>query len=447
MGDGIYAYWSRVDDLFKVNGQLVEPAQVERALLSVKGIAKAVVLARRSGSGRTTIVGHVERSPGVSLTVPAIRTQIAGMLPAELVPGRIIVHGILPLNERGKVDRAALGAAADLGPTTSRPPDDLEAFVVTCAREVLGSGGVDLDEDLWDAGLDSLGALELISMFADEGFGLVDPSLLATNRTAAQIAKRLRSATSRRRSEVVVLNESNTGTAVICVPGAGSSALRFVWLANELKTEIPLVVVEARGTNTRRRPDRTVVAMSERVAEVARSWRPDGEVMIMGHSAGGAVAWEAARILRAEGRQVRVILLDGVVFDSPKAASDELNRPQRSAVSILLRYMIRPPRANWDAIKRRLNARWLVSPLRPTRRDRDHYVGLYWVGRRAGANHQVGPADFPVLSLHPEGSPYVGRLPILPTGSATFTVGGDHGTMLEPPHVGLVARHVADFNR
>ena len=33
MGDGIYAYWSRVDDLFKVNGQLVEPAQVEWALL------------------------------------------------------------------------------------------------------------------------------------------------------------------------------------------------------------------------------------------------------------------------------------------------------------------------------------------------------------------------------------------------------------------------------
>ncbi|HEY0696887.1 MAG TPA: non-ribosomal peptide synthetase, partial [Micromonospora sp.] len=155
--DGALEFLGRTDDQLKLRGMRVEPGEIEAALRGHEAVREAAVLWQDD-----RLTGHVvlDRPVGFEELAGRLRDR----LPAHLVPARWLAHDALPLTRNGKVDRAALRAAAAAGLTGAAyvpPRDDREAVLAELVADVLGVRRVGAHDDFFDAGGDSLSALRL----------------------------------------------------------------------------------------------------------------------------------------------------------------------------------------------------------------------------------------------------------------------------------------------
>ena len=114
--DGLLQIISRVDRQVKINGQRVEPAEVEDALRRVHGTTAAATAVRREGGGRGPAGLHSRGRPNGSVPTGASACggeQIFADLHATGANSR---HRQISSIPGGKVDEKALLAIADATP-------------------------------------------------------------------------------------------------------------------------------------------------------------------------------------------------------------------------------------------------------------------------------------------------------------------------------------------
>lgn len=105
--DGSFDYLGRRDDMVKIRGHRIELGDVVTALCSHPGVAEAVVVAVGEGLDRS-LAAFVIRGRGSSFGNVALRRHLADRLAPHMIPGDIRFVDQLPLNDRGKLDLAAL---------------------------------------------------------------------------------------------------------------------------------------------------------------------------------------------------------------------------------------------------------------------------------------------------------------------------------------------------
>ncbi|HMY40865.1 MAG TPA: amino acid adenylation domain-containing protein, partial [Marinagarivorans sp.] len=108
MADGNWVYSGRVDDLVKVQGVQVEPAEVERALLLMDEIVDAAVLA--VGQEAVQLCAFVVLRGGKRLSPEQIHNHLAHHLIAAAIPADIRFLTQLPRTPNGKIARVELAA-------------------------------------------------------------------------------------------------------------------------------------------------------------------------------------------------------------------------------------------------------------------------------------------------------------------------------------------------
>ena len=107
--DGLLQFVARGDRQIKVNGQRVEPAEIEETMRQIPGVAEAVIVTGGSDSS-TALLGFIVPMPGTdpqSLRHTA-RETLRERLPAIMRPSRIVMLSSLPRLPSGKVDRQSL---------------------------------------------------------------------------------------------------------------------------------------------------------------------------------------------------------------------------------------------------------------------------------------------------------------------------------------------------
>lgn len=133
--DGLIVYHGRNDDQVKVRGFRIEPAEIEAALIDLPDVRDAFVLAETLVEGQEPVlVAHVEPVPGRHLDAPGVRSALGEVLPAHMVPGRVVLHERLPRTAGGKPDRLALREEA---PRQAAPGGAPERFELTPAQSGL----------------------------------------------------------------------------------------------------------------------------------------------------------------------------------------------------------------------------------------------------------------------------------------------------------------------
>lgn len=150
---GEFEFRGRFDHQVKVRGYRIELGEVEQALHSHPAVIEAVADVRDLG-GTGTLVAWI-RITGSS--TGAITEYVSGVLPAHMVPSRLVAVEALPRNVAGKVDRSRLPEPS--GPETAEaaePMTVLEAEVAELAAEILGLPRVDRTASLFDLGASSL---------------------------------------------------------------------------------------------------------------------------------------------------------------------------------------------------------------------------------------------------------------------------------------------------
>ncbi len=101
--DGIVEFAGRSDHQVKIRGHRIELGEIEAVLDQHESVARSVVVAR--GAGEPTLVAFVVAAPDQQPDLELLRKQVAGSLPAAMVPTHFDTIEALPLTPNGKVDR------------------------------------------------------------------------------------------------------------------------------------------------------------------------------------------------------------------------------------------------------------------------------------------------------------------------------------------------------
>ncbi len=122
--DGYYIYEGRSDDMLKVSGLYVSPAEVESALISHDTVLEAAVVAKEDEEKLIKPYAYVVLKPGHSPS-PKLADELKQHVKARLAPYKyprwIEFIGELPKTPTGKIQRFKLRTAAQSAKTASEP--------------------------------------------------------------------------------------------------------------------------------------------------------------------------------------------------------------------------------------------------------------------------------------------------------------------------------------
>jgi len=116
--EGYWHHEGRGDDMLKISGQWVSPAEIEEEVLAVEGVADAAVVGREDGDGLTRLALFVVPADGAGAAgsgegiAEAIRSRLTGLLAVYKCPRRVHLVSEIPRTATGKVQRYKLREAA-----------------------------------------------------------------------------------------------------------------------------------------------------------------------------------------------------------------------------------------------------------------------------------------------------------------------------------------------
>ena len=195
-------------------------------------------------------------------------------------------------------------------------------------QRLLGLDQVDVKTDFFDSGGHSLLAVRLFTEIRKRfniDFGL---STLFEARTIGALAELIRK---QREAEpaakgsghaIVSIRSGGAGTATpfFLIHDVGGSVLRYEHLARHFPADQPIYAIESRGLSGLP-VDFSVEEMARHYVTQILERQPQGPYYLAGHSFGGLVTYEIARLLLAQGATLGLVgLLD--TFQRPITAED-----------------------------------------------------------------------------------------------------------------------------
>jgi len=167
--DGTLMFLRRADAQIKFRGVRMEPGEIESRLLATPGISQAAAVVRTDDRGRKVLAAYLTPSRAIARPTDAqIRASLGDWLPDYMIPSTFLWMEALPLTASGKIDRSALPWPTK-GPRAFSIGSEPEPLPQTIARlwgQVLGRAPLELDEDFFGAGGDSLAALNAVFLVA-----------------------------------------------------------------------------------------------------------------------------------------------------------------------------------------------------------------------------------------------------------------------------------------
>jgi amino acid adenylation domain-containing protein len=163
---GNLEFLDRVDRQLKIRGFRVEPEELERALAEHETVDRAVAVVR-DGPGGPSLVAYCARRRGASVSDVELMASLSATLPGFMLPADIIVLDALPLTVNGKVDLAALPAAAPARQRYVAPRDPLEQVLAGIWADVLETDELGIHDSFFDLGGQSMSAARMVFLIRD----------------------------------------------------------------------------------------------------------------------------------------------------------------------------------------------------------------------------------------------------------------------------------------
>ncbi len=192
--DGGLRILGRRDRQVKIQGYRIEPAETEIALRAVPGVIDAACVVR-SLAGAPALVGYVvlERP---EIAIDDVRGAISAVLPAYLIPGRIIALPRLPTNASGKTDYGKLPdpeTMVALGTVNGLPNGPIEEALLIVWGEAFKREGIGTADDFFELGGHSLLATQVHATIERLFAGGIALRALFDTPTIAGLARHLAS--------------------------------------------------------------------------------------------------------------------------------------------------------------------------------------------------------------------------------------------------------------
>ncbi len=171
LDDGIIEFAGRADRQIAIHGYRIEAGEVEAAFLAIDDVSEVVVQRHEGKGSGARLVAYVVFGEKAHATVGELRTRLADTLPVYMVPAQIVELDRLPRTPNGKIDAASLSprrlGRSDISSRFVSPRTETERRIAAMFADLLEFDRVGRDDDFFELGGDSLGAVELVSMIED----------------------------------------------------------------------------------------------------------------------------------------------------------------------------------------------------------------------------------------------------------------------------------------
>jgi amino acid adenylation domain-containing protein len=203
--EGQLFFRGRRDDQLKVRGYRIEPAEVEAALCARPEVSEALVSAGANGE---ELVARIVLRGQSLFDSRAVRSALADLLPAHLVPDRILTVAALPRTPAGKLDRVAGARVAEIRPPSPSaapspaPPGPLDPDTVAAETtqiwcSVLNLPTISPTDSFFDLGGNSMNAMRITSRLRKRFGSAVQVRWLFDHETIAGLTKAICAAAGR----------------------------------------------------------------------------------------------------------------------------------------------------------------------------------------------------------------------------------------------------------
>lgn len=161
---GIMDFIGRNDGQVKIRGFRIELSEVEGIIRKFSGIKDATVQAFDETGGGKYIAAYVVADEPVD--VDALAEFIKRDKPAYMVPAVTMQIDRIPLNQNQKVNKRALPKPEKKAADTIPPQNETQKKIFDCISDVIGTTAFGINNDIFDAGLTSIGAIKLNVMLS-----------------------------------------------------------------------------------------------------------------------------------------------------------------------------------------------------------------------------------------------------------------------------------------
>ena len=386
--DGHLEFLGRRDFQVKVRGHRIELPEIERALREHPDVQEAVVLALAQGvdqekrlvafvqtAAAQTVIAQTPAAQTTASQTPAaettsrpppsgenLRAYLGSRLPAYMVPGVLVLLETLPLSPTGKTDRNALKTwplptgSLSTGPLptgpghgNTAPMSALETRMSDLWTEVLGARPGPHD-DFFALGGTSLLAALLLSRVATLLGAELSPSIFferPTLRSLCAFTESLRTGAGTQAATGGLIRLSQGGGPASASsdfgppgsdssgsdsPGFGHSPLILIGDPYLYRLLLPHIG-PGETVYAVHQEIRAVSEMAVSVREALRKAQIRGPFRLCGFSYEGLVAYELARLLRAEGEDVSFL---GLIDTATPDVERQTLKPFRSRIWVYL---------------------------------------------------------------------------------------------------------------
>ncbi len=308
----------RLKEIINRGGEKIAPAEVDDVLLRHPAVAQAVTFAIPDARLGEEVGAAVVLTGSGAPHERELQDFVAQTLAPFKVPRAIVVVDEIPKGPTGKLQRIGLHERLGLDPRGGsdgesagpEPPRTyLERLVARVWCDVLDLPQVGIHDDFFALGGDSILGAEMVARIRDLT-GRDDLPLVSIVRapTVASFVVEIEHGVERSETSLVPIAEGGEGAPLYLVHGVDGDVLGFAALARRVGGERPFYGLRAGGVGDGL-PYGSVDEMARAYLDEVVLAQPAGPYLIGGVCAGGPVAIEMARMLRARGETVDLVVL------------------------------------------------------------------------------------------------------------------------------------------
>ncbi len=189
MRDGMFYVKGRTDDMIKINGNRVEPAEIEAVAKRVLAVGWCGVRGFEDPDRSFLCLYYTGELP---MAPDALREELGKYLPYYMIPTYFVQIDKAPLNANGKLSRRLLPRpdTSSFESAYEAPQTEFERLVCEAFETVLEKSKVGVNDDFYYLGGDSLSTMLLVAELPKDYISTMEVFRERTPRNIAKVLER-----------------------------------------------------------------------------------------------------------------------------------------------------------------------------------------------------------------------------------------------------------------
>ncbi|MBQ9594792.1 MAG: AMP-binding protein, partial [Synergistaceae bacterium] len=170
--DGNILYLNRRDWMIKINGQRVEPGEIEAEIRRLDDISDAAVKDFKDSTGQTFLTAYYISD--YEKNEQDFKKVLQKVLPSYMIPSRFMRLESFPVNANGKLDRKALPRPSleERINEYIAPENETQKIITEAFAKILSVEQVGINDDFFSLGGDSIKVIMLQAALREKGFNI-----------------------------------------------------------------------------------------------------------------------------------------------------------------------------------------------------------------------------------------------------------------------------------